>query len=125
VPHPAPTQPTDEPVVVLLAHQGFIGRAEGRERHDAKEGEYVVAEIITRPQGATPARAKIIEVLNATKRDLLNYVESLSVRTPGSPSAAAPRRREGRIVAHHSGAFDWSQPAIRDALEELLKDNKG
>jgi hypothetical protein len=33
--------------------------------------------------------------------------------------------REARIVAHHSGAFDWSQPAIRDALEELLKDNKG
>jgi cytochrome c biogenesis protein CcmG, thiol:disulfide interchange protein DsbE len=33
--------------------------------------------------------------------------------------------REGRIVAHHSGAFDWSQPAISDALEELLKDNKG
>jgi len=33
--------------------------------------------------------------------------------------------RDGRIVAHHSGAFDWSQPAIRDALEELLKDNKG
>ncbi len=31
--------------------------------------------------------------------------------------------RQGRIVAHHSGAFDWSQPAIRDALEELLKDN--
>jgi len=33
--------------------------------------------------------------------------------------------RGGRIVAHHSGAFDWSQPEIRDALEELLKDNKG
>ena len=33
--------------------------------------------------------------------------------------------RAGRIVAHHSGAFDWSQPEIRDALEELLKDNKG
>ena len=33
--------------------------------------------------------------------------------------------REGRIVAHHSGAFDWSQPGIRDALEELLKDNRG
>jgi cytochrome c biogenesis protein CcmG/thiol:disulfide interchange protein DsbE len=33
--------------------------------------------------------------------------------------------RQGRIVAHHSGAFDWSQPAITDALEELLKDNKG
>lgn len=33
--------------------------------------------------------------------------------------------REGRIVAHHAGAFDWSQPAISDALEELLKDNKG
>lgn len=33
--------------------------------------------------------------------------------------------REGRIVAHHSGAFDWSQPSIQDALEELLKDNKG
>ncbi len=33
--------------------------------------------------------------------------------------------RDGRIVAHHSGAFDWSQPGIRDALEELLKENKG
>jgi len=33
--------------------------------------------------------------------------------------------RQGRIVAHHSGAFDWSQSAISDALEELLKDNKG
>jgi len=33
--------------------------------------------------------------------------------------------RAGRIVAHHSGAFDWSQPSIQDALEELLKDNKG
>jgi peroxiredoxin len=32
--------------------------------------------------------------------------------------------REGRIVAHHSGAFDWSQPAISDAVQELLKDNK-
>ena len=32
--------------------------------------------------------------------------------------------REGRIVAHHSGAFDWSQPAISDTLEELLKDSK-
>jgi peroxiredoxin len=32
--------------------------------------------------------------------------------------------RQGRIVAHHSGAFDWSQPAIADALEELLKDSK-
>ena len=33
--------------------------------------------------------------------------------------------RSGRVVAHHAGAFDWSQPAIRDALEELLKDSKG
>ena len=33
--------------------------------------------------------------------------------------------RQGRVVAHHAGAFDWSQPAIRDALEELLKDSKG
>ncbi len=33
--------------------------------------------------------------------------------------------RQGRIVAHHSGAFDWSQKAIADALEELLQDNKG
>jgi peroxiredoxin len=33
--------------------------------------------------------------------------------------------RQGRIVAHHSGAFDWSQKAIADALEELLKDSKG
>src|SRR5579875_2465573 len=33
--------------------------------------------------------------------------------------------RQGRIVAHHMGAFDWSQKAIADALEELLQDNKG
>ena len=33
--------------------------------------------------------------------------------------------RSGRIVAHHAGAFDWSQPEIRDALDELLKDDKG
>lgn len=33
--------------------------------------------------------------------------------------------RDGRIVAHHSGAFDWSQPDIRDAMEELLKDSRG
>jgi cytochrome c biogenesis protein CcmG/thiol:disulfide interchange protein DsbE len=33
--------------------------------------------------------------------------------------------RQGRIVAHHAGAFDWSDPGIRDALEELLQDNKG
>ena len=33
--------------------------------------------------------------------------------------------RNGRIVAHHSGAFDWSQPAVSDALEELLNDGKG
>jgi peroxiredoxin len=33
--------------------------------------------------------------------------------------------RAGRIVAHHSGAFDWAQPGIEDALVELLNDDKG
>jgi peroxiredoxin len=33
--------------------------------------------------------------------------------------------RDGRIVAHHSGAFDWAQPGIGDALAELLDSNKG
>lgn len=33
--------------------------------------------------------------------------------------------RAGRIVAHHSGAFDWSQPDIRDAMKELLNDSRG
>lgn len=33
--------------------------------------------------------------------------------------------RQGRIVAHHSGAFDWSQPEIRTAIEELLAQGKG
>ncbi len=33
--------------------------------------------------------------------------------------------RRGRIVAHHSGAFDWSQPEIRAAIQELLADRKG
>jgi peroxiredoxin len=28
--------------------------------------------------------------------------------------------RSGRIVAHHMGAFDWSRPDVREALEELL-----
>ena len=29
--------------------------------------------------------------------------------------------REGRIVAHHMGAFDWSRPDVKDALKELLE----
>ncbi len=28
--------------------------------------------------------------------------------------------RKGRIVAHHMGAFDWSRPDVKEALEELL-----
>jgi peroxiredoxin len=28
--------------------------------------------------------------------------------------------RKGRIVAHHLGAFDWSRPDVKEALEELL-----
>ncbi|HVA69377.1 MAG TPA: TlpA disulfide reductase family protein [Candidatus Binataceae bacterium] len=32
--------------------------------------------------------------------------------------------RDGRIVAHHSGAFDWSQADIRDSIEELLNDTQ-
>lgn len=33
--------------------------------------------------------------------------------------------RQGRIVAHHAGAFDWSQPEIRAAIQELLAEGKG
>jgi peroxiredoxin len=33
--------------------------------------------------------------------------------------------RDGRIVAHHSGPYDWSKPEMRDALEELLKSKDG
>jgi cytochrome c biogenesis protein CcmG/thiol:disulfide interchange protein DsbE len=33
--------------------------------------------------------------------------------------------RDGRIVAHHSGPYDWSKPEMRDALEELLKSREG
>ena len=29
--------------------------------------------------------------------------------------------REGRIVAHHMGAFDWSRPDVKDALKQLLE----
>jgi cytochrome c biogenesis protein CcmG, thiol:disulfide interchange protein DsbE len=29
--------------------------------------------------------------------------------------------REGRIVAHHMGAFDWSRPDVKDALRQLLE----
>jgi len=28
--------------------------------------------------------------------------------------------RKGRIVAHHMGAFDWSRPDVKQALQELL-----
>jgi len=28
--------------------------------------------------------------------------------------------RRGRIVAHHMGAFDWSRPDVKDALQQLL-----
>jgi peroxiredoxin len=33
--------------------------------------------------------------------------------------------RSGRIVAHHMGAFDWSRPDVKSALEELLSAKKG
>jgi peroxiredoxin len=33
--------------------------------------------------------------------------------------------RDGRIVAHHLGAFDWSRPDVRDALKELLDSKAG
>jgi peroxiredoxin len=33
--------------------------------------------------------------------------------------------RKGRIVAHHIGAFDWSQPDIKEALRELLDSKEG
>lgn len=33
--------------------------------------------------------------------------------------------RDGRIVAHHAGAFNWSKPDIRTALDELLAKRKG
>lgn len=31
----------------------------------------------------------------------------------------------GRIVAHHMGAFDWSRPDVKEALQELLDSKKG
>jgi hypothetical protein len=33
--------------------------------------------------------------------------------------------RDGRIVAHHIGPYDWSNADIRDALEELIKSKQG
>jgi len=33
--------------------------------------------------------------------------------------------RTGRIVAHHMGAFDWSRPDVKEALEELLDSKQG
>ncbi len=33
--------------------------------------------------------------------------------------------RTGRIVAHHMGAFDWSRPDVKEALEELLDSKPG
>jgi len=33
--------------------------------------------------------------------------------------------RQGRIVAHHMGAFDWSQTDVRRALNELLDSKEG
>jgi peroxiredoxin len=33
--------------------------------------------------------------------------------------------RDGRIVAHHLGPYDWSNPDIRDALQELINSKTG
>lgn len=33
--------------------------------------------------------------------------------------------RNGRIVAHHMGAFDWSRPDVKDALQQLLDSKQG
>lgn len=33
--------------------------------------------------------------------------------------------RNGRIVAHHLGAFDWSRPDVKQALEELINSKTG
>lgn len=32
--------------------------------------------------------------------------------------------RDGRIVAHHAGAFNWAKPDVRTALDELLAEGK-
>ncbi len=33
--------------------------------------------------------------------------------------------RDGRIVAHHMGAFNWARPDVREALQELLDSKQG
>jgi peroxiredoxin len=33
--------------------------------------------------------------------------------------------RKGQIVAHHMGAFDWSRPDVKDALQQLLNSKQG
>jgi peroxiredoxin len=33
--------------------------------------------------------------------------------------------RNGRIVAHHMGAFDWSRPDVKEALQQLLAAKAG
>ena len=33
--------------------------------------------------------------------------------------------RKGRIVAHHMGAFDWSRPDVKEALQQLLQATQG
>ena len=33
--------------------------------------------------------------------------------------------RDGRIVAHHLGPYDWANPDIRDALQELINSRTG
>ena len=33
--------------------------------------------------------------------------------------------RKGQIVAHHMGAFDWSRPDVKDALQQLLDSKEG
>jgi peroxiredoxin len=33
--------------------------------------------------------------------------------------------RDGRIVAHHVGPYDWSTSEMREALQELIKSKEG
>jgi peroxiredoxin len=33
--------------------------------------------------------------------------------------------QQGRIVAHHLGPYNWANPEIQEALEELVKAKNG
>jgi peroxiredoxin len=93
-------------------------------RHFQKDTGFVV---LTVSEDSDPSRvAPFIKRNNFDFRVLLDprnrVAEAYNVS--GLPESFVIGR-DGRIVAHHVGPYDWSNPDIREALQDLIKAKAG